>query len=185
MKKTFIIFCNPKKDSFSEAIANAYKKGSKKINKEVKTVNVYDIKIDEYYNFDDKLSPKLKQFQDNIIWADELVFIYPVWWLGFPAKLKSIIEKTFLKNIVAGYSPKGYPIPLLKSKKAVIVQTYDMPVFVMKLLGGDISFKHLKGILGICGIKTKKRFDFGRMIKSTPEIRKKWLDKVEAYAQKS
>lgn len=183
MKKIFVIYCNPKKKSFSEAIANTYINAAQNVNKEVRFINVYNLEIG-YYSFDNELTSELKEFQDNILWADELVFIYPVWWTSIPAKLKSIIESTFVKGVVAQFSSQGFPIPLLKGKTAVVIQTYDMPVFIMKYPGGDLPFKLMKEIFKICGIKVKKRFDFGLMMNSDQKKRNKWLKKIENYALK-
>lgn len=183
MKKVFIIVCNPKKESFSTAITNSYISGAKKTNNEIRLINVYTLEVN-YFNFNAELTAELKEFQDNILWADELVFVYPVWHLSIPAKLKSIIEQTFQKDVVAKFSEKGYPIPLLKGKTATIIQTYDMPEFIMKYFGGDMPYNLIKGILNLCGIKVRKRFDFGQVISSSIQKRENWLKKIEKFASK-
>ena len=175
MKKIFIIVCNPKKESFSDAILQSYISGAEKSNNKIRHINVYNLEV-EYYNFNNDLTDELKQFQANIFWADELVFIYPVWCLSIPAKLKSIIERTFQIN--------GEPIRDLKGKTAVIIQTYGMPVFIMKYFMGDLPFKLMQGLFRFCAIKVKKRFDFGQVANLPQEKHTKWLKKIENYASR-
>jgi putative NADPH-quinone reductase len=58
-----------------------------------------------------------------------------------------------------------------------------MPVLMMRTIGQDLPFQHIKnGVLGLCGIKVVKRFDFGQMSTSRPEKRQHWLMKVKRYA---
>lgn len=183
MKKIFVVFCNPKQNSFSESIANSYAEGAKKSKKDVRCVNLYNIDV-SYFNYDKELTADIKAFQENILWADEVIFIYPVWWFSIPAKLKSIIERTFMEGVVAKKNPNGFPIPMLKGKKAVIIQTYDMPEFVMRYFAGDLSYKLMKSILGLTGIKIAKRIDFSMLGGSSDKNRKKYLKKVEIFAAK-
>lgn len=183
MKKIFIIYCNPKKESFSQAIAQSYFDGAQKFNNQIKITNVYDLEV-EYFDFESGLSDELKEFQSNILWADEVVFIYPVWCSAIPAKLKNIIERTFQPGLFFEYHENGYPLPLLKNKTATIIQTCSAPTFILKYTGGDLSFKQMKDILNLTGIKVKKRFDFGMIDKSTPEKRRHWLEKINDYASK-
>lgn len=176
MKKVLIMFCNPKKGSFSEAIANSYREGTLEGNNEVKSVNVYDLDV-SYYSLEQTLAPHLQALQSDLLWADNIVFVYPVWCLGIPAKLKSLIEMTFQSN--------GSPLTELKGKSAVVIQTYGMPEFVMRYLMGDVSYKMLHGIFKFCGIKVQKRFDLGQIAASTESKRCIWLNRIKKYASKS
>jgi putative NADPH-quinone reductase len=188
MKKIFIITCNPKKESLKAPYVNAYIEEVQKAGNEVKSVNIYDLKID-YLSFNDNtadysLTPELKQAQDNIVWADQIVFVYPIWWFAIPAKLKSFIERTFQEGVVSGTGKYG-PEPLLKGKTAVIMQSYDMPYFVMKYLYGDIPIKYLKVILSSwCGIKIEKRFDFDGISNVSEKKKQEWIEDIRKFAGK-
>lgn len=187
MKKIFMITCNPKEHSQKDAYVETYVEEAKRLGHEVRLINLYDLNI-EYLKFsgekpDDSLTPELKLAQDNILWADQLVFVYSIWWLGMPAILKAFIDKTFREGVVASIGKYG-PKPLLNRKTAVIIQSYDMPYIGMKTLG-DLPMKWWKVVLTKwCGVKIVKRFDF-EMISSVSEKRKqKWIKDIKQFVAK-
>ena len=74
---------------------------------------------------------------------------------------------------------------LLKGKKAVVIETYNSPEFVVRLIQNDLCIKTLKSALSFCGIKLIKRMSFFSVTDSKPEARKKWLEKVKTFASNS
>lgn len=187
MKKIFIITSNPKEHSLKDEYIQTYIDEAKKLGHEVRSVNLYDLNID-YLRINEngspeQLSEELKHAQDNIVWADQVVFVYSLWCFNIPAILKSFIERVFQADIIWKFGKMG-PEPIMKNKTAVIIQSYSMPYFSMKLLG-DISFKYWKVLLDKwCGFKIVKRFDFD-MIDSVSEKRKqKWIKDIKKFVSK-
>lgn len=188
MKKIFLIICNPKAHSQKELYIQTYVEEAKKHGHEVRIVNLYDLNIDYIRangdEIDYSISPELKQAQDNILWADQLVFAYPIWWLGIPALMKSFIERVFQENVVSDMGDMG-PKPLLKGKTAVIMQSYSMPHFVMKYFYGDIPMKWWKIALSSwCGPKIVKRFDFDLIDNVTEKRKEKWIKEIKKFIKK-
>lgn len=187
MKKIFIITCNSKEHSLKEEYVQTYIEEAKKLGHEVRTVNLYDLNID-YLRIKDNLpenilTDELKLAQDNIVWADQIVFVYSIWCFNIPAILKSFIERTFQADVVWKFGKMG-PEPVMKNKTSVIIQSYSMPYFSMKLLG-DIPMKFWKVLVDQwCGFKIIKRFDFD-MIDSVSEKRKqKWIKDIKKFIAK-
>lgn len=54
--------------------------------------------------------------------ADELVFVFPIWWGDAPAILKNFIDCNFHSGFAFRYE-NGRPIGLLKGKSARIIAT--------------------------------------------------------------
>lgn len=195
MKKIFIITCNPGKESKRTPYIDAYIEEVKKNGHEVRILNIYDLKIDYLNGLDDKslylniknkdsLTEELKEAQDNIVWADQIVLSYPVWWLGIPAKLKSFFERVFQVGIIIDYDKSGL-VKILKNKTVVIIQSYNMPYFIMKYMCQDIPFKYLKIILSDwCGFKIEKRFDFDSIENISQSKKQKWLNEIQKFASK-
>ena len=75
-----------------------------------------------------KPSDELEQ-QKKVAAADELLFIAPVFWMGFPAILKGWIERVFNYGFAYSLTEEGWRgdlqgrVPLLKHKKALIIST--------------------------------------------------------------
>lgn len=77
-----------------------------------------------------KYSPKdVRVQQEKVAQADALVFISPVWFVGFPAILKGWIERVFTLGFAYNLSSAGWygdingRIPLFKHEKALIINT--------------------------------------------------------------
>ncbi len=195
MKKIFVITCNPSKESKRTPYINAYIEEVEKNGNEVRILNIYDLEIDYLNGLDDKslyldiekttsLSAELKEAQDNIVWADQIVLSYPVWWLGLPSKLKSFFERVLQVGIVFNYGKSGL-VKILKNKTVVVIQSYNMPYFIMKYMYQDIPFKYLKIILSDwCGFKIEKRFDFDDIENISESKKQKWLKEIKKFASK-
>lgn len=186
-KNIFVIISNPKEHSKKDVYVQTYVEEAKKFGHDVRVVNLYDLNID-YLRFngdvpEDSLTPELKQAQDNILWANQIVFVYPIWWYAIPAILKAFIDKVFTEGVVANMGKMG-PEPLLKGKTAVIMQSYDMPLIGMKMLG-DLPFKFWKIVLtSWCGIKIEKRFDFDMIGVAGEKKQQKWINDVKKFVSK-
>jgi putative NADPH-quinone reductase len=185
MKKIYIITCNAKKQSLKEFLVQAYIEEAKKKHHDVRTVNIYDLQID-FLHFDNNevdthLTEELKDVQQNIIWADQIVFVYPVWALGIPAKLKALIERVFQENVLLKYDERG-PKPIFKNKTSVIMQSYAMPTFFMKYFFKDLPYQHMKIVIDKwSGFKIEKRFDFGGIDTATEKQKAKWEKCVRSF----
>lgn len=187
MKKIFIIECNPKEHSTKEIFVNTYIEEAQKTGHEVRKVNVYDLDIDflrtNGKDFDFTLNDGLKKAQEDLIWADQLVFVYPIWWLFMPAKLLAFIDIVFQEGVVADMGKMG-PVPLLNGKTAVIIQSYDMPLIGMKLMG-DIQMKWWKVVLNKwCGPKIVKRFDIDMVSMMKEKREKKIIKDIKKFVSK-
>lgn len=188
MKKIFVIECNAKEHSKKEVYVQTYIDEAKKCGHEIRTVNLYDLDID-YLRFkgdemDSSLTDELKQAQDNLVWADQLVFVYPIWHFAIPAILKSFLERTFTCNVMWKMGKMG-PEPVLRNKTAVIMQSYDTPYFVMKYFLGDVPFKFLKVLLDRwCGFKIVKRFDLDGIFSVSEKKKQKLIKDIKKFIAK-
>lgn len=84
----------------------------------------------EIINILNKRGPKdVKEQQRKVAHADALVFISPVWFVGFPAILKGWIERVFTLGFAYSLNSAGWHgdisgrIPRLKHEKALIINT--------------------------------------------------------------
>jgi NAD(P)H dehydrogenase (quinone) len=84
----------------------------------------------EIINIINKKGPKdVREQQKKVANADALVFISPVWFVGFPAILKGWIERVFTLGFAYSLNSEGWHgdisgrIPRLKHEKALIINT--------------------------------------------------------------
>ena len=183
-KKILIINGHPRKDSLNYAIAEAYRKGAENSGAEVKTINIIDLDFNEFgtvfQNFEQVAD--IKNAQEQILWANHLVWVYPTWWYTVPALMKAFIEQTMHSGFAFKYLKSDKIVKwdkYLKGKTARIISTMDAPPWYYKLFVGDPAYKTLKTMLVFCGIKPLGRTYFGSVKLSKDEQIKKWLLSVE------
>jgi NAD(P)H dehydrogenase (quinone) len=68
---------------------------------------------------------------DKLVWADAVIFQFPVWWFGFPAILKGWIDRIFALKFAYGYRDAGntyrYGDGALVGKRALLSVTVGGP----------------------------------------------------------
>lgn len=177
-KKILVIMGHPSMNSLNRDIADSYIKGAKK-NFQIKKIYLPLLKFDpilhEGYNKAQELEPDLKRSQEMIKWAEHIVFVYPLWWISFPALLKGFIDRTFLPGFGFKFHSGRKIDKFLTGRTATFIITTGGRQILYDLFGW-IMMKHLSvGLLGITGIKLKKQRFFSEIRKSTS---KKEVDEI-------
>ncbi|NRB41894.1 MAG: NAD(P)H-dependent oxidoreductase, partial [Pseudomonadales bacterium] len=130
-KRVLVLAANPKQDSFVNNLAKAYAQSAEKYH-EVKLLEIsemdFDLDLSAGYSEESALEDSLKTFQAALQWCEHLVIVTPIWWGSLPAKLKGLIDRTFLPGFAFQYE-KGQSIPkkLLQGRTARIVMAMDTP----------------------------------------------------------
>ena len=107
------------------------------------------------------LEPDLEKFISDLKQADHFVLCTPMWWGGLPAKLKGLIDRSFLPGSVFDTRVKKgkMPKPMLKNITGRVIITSDTPGWIMNLIYRNALINQLKGqIFGFIGIKPTKIF---------------------------
>lgn len=190
--KILIITAHPSESGFTHKIADSYKKAlenNEHNGNEVEILDLYDTKIrQDFLNFENKknieVTSEIQFIQNKIKNADELVFVFPIWWADAPAIVKNFIDTNFNVGFAFKYTEKG-PIGLLNGKTAKIFATCDGPGFYYKFPIIPLKLIWGKARLGFCGIKLQKFVIFDKMRIRTDEEKEKMLKKVTEIASKS
>jgi NAD(P)H dehydrogenase (quinone) len=187
MKKILVLNGHPNKDSFCQALSNAYHKGALTAGCQVDLLNLHEldfrVSFSGTYSSENQLplEKDLKMAQEKIKWADHLVIVHPVWWGSVPALLKGFFDRVLLPGFAFKYHSKDpFWDKLLHGKTATILYTSDTPIWVYKWFFRAPSVNMLRNrVLGFCGVKTKSVVGFGAIRQSTPALREKYLRKTE------
>lgn len=185
MPKITLIYGHPDKESFSFALAEAYKKGAVDAGAEVQEIILADMEFNpnlQYgYRKRTELEPDLLAAWEKIQWADHLVWVYPVWWGSIPALLKGFIDRLFLPGFVFKKRENSlWWDKLLTGKTARIISTLDQPVWYYWLVYRQPSTNAMKKLtLEFCGVKPVKVTTIGPIRLSKDEFRQKCLAKIE------
>ncbi|BDS09622.1 NAD(P)H-dependent oxidoreductase [Aureispira anguillae] len=184
-----IINGNPRGESYTDALCNAYKTGALKANAQVKMIQLraldFDLNLTRDFQEGKDLEEDLKEAIEYLKWCDHIVWVHPLWWASIPALMKGFIDRAFLSGVTYRYEKgKALPEQLLKGKTARIICTSDSPKWYYKFYLGSPATKQLKkGTLEFCGVRPVRTSYIAPIRNSTENFRKKWLDKVTSLGQ--
>ncbi len=114
--------------------------------------------------------------------CDAVIVGSPVYWGNINGKLKCLFDRQVA--IMMGENKMGIPIPLLKGKKAIVVNTCTTP-FPFNILAGQSTkaYTAVKEILSYSGVKIKGKLLIGGT-KNMGELPEKYLKRAEKLAKK-
>lgn len=78
----------------------------------------------------------VKQETDDLVSAETLVLVFPVWWFGFPAMLKGWFDRVWAPGVAYDHADNGGPIKprLGKLRHCVAVTTMGTPWWVDRIV---------------------------------------------------
>lgn len=185
--KTLIIYAHPNPKSFNAAIKETVEQELKSKNHEVRVRDLYQMNFNPILNADDfnhffqnQIPSDIKAEQNEIEWADNLIFIYPTWWISMPAMLKGYIDRVFTNGFAFQVTENGAE-GLLKGKKVIIFQTTGQPEENLKPynLISSMEISMGSGTLAFCGIESITHKFFYAVPYITDDMRKSMLEEVK------
>lgn len=189
-KRILIILGHPSPDSFCAALARQYTEAAQLAGHEVRHLALGELDFDpilrEGYRHPQPLEPDLVNAQQSILWANHLVFAYPIWWGGIPALLKGFLDRVLLPRFAFRYTP-GSPFPekLLAGRTAHLLVTMDTPPWYFRWIYGMPGLHQMRRTtLAFCGVRPEKTLTFGPLLTSTVQRRESWLEQTRALAQR-
>jgi len=189
-KKILIVNGHPDAESYNFALAAAYKKGALAAGAEVQEINIRELTFSpnlEYgYRKCTELEPDLLKAQEQLKWAEHIVWVYPVWWGSVPAIMKGFLDRVLLPGFA--FKKRDGSIwwdKFMTGKSARIICTLDQPGWFYRLVNGRPSDHAMKKLVcGFVGIKPVRTTTVAPMRLSSDAFRAKWLRKVEALGVK-
>jgi putative NADPH-quinone reductase len=176
---------------FCHALAQAYAQGAQAAGHEVRTLEVTAIDFPLLRAQHDwvtgSVPPALVPAQQDIQWAEHLVFFFPLWLGGMPALLKAFLEQVARPGFAFAYGEGagGLPKKLLSGRSARVVVTMGMPALVYRWYFRAHSVKALeRSILGFVGIGPVHETLVGMVEGMKDTQRQDWLRKLAALGRK-
>lgn len=191
---TLIVFAHPNRDSLNGAFLEAAIQGISRSGHSATTqvLDLYGEQFDPSLVFgkerrrrDMHKDPELGKYREQLLWADRIVFIYPIFWGRPPAMLLGYIDKMFASNFAYRDRPgKVYPEGLLKGKSVVCISTMKGPaLYPLLTLNNAHKVLMKRALFRFVGIRKVKFFEFGSM-ESPKGGQARKLAKVEQYFAK-
>ncbi|NMO95430.1 NAD(P)H-dependent oxidoreductase [Paenibacillus lemnae] len=184
--KTNILIINghPDEQSFCTALGDAYESGSRNAGIEVRRLNLGKLDFNPNLQFGyrqrTELEVDLIHAQQQITWADHLVWVYPTWWGSMPAIMKGFIDRVFLPGYAFKYREHSQLWDkLLAGKSARLIITTDTPAWYNRLVYRQAGYRVMKNnVLQFCGINPVRITEIGPVKPSTEKQRSAWLERI-------
>lgn len=191
MKKILVINGHPNSESLNGALALKYAEGARQSGHEVKVIHLGDLSFDPIlhkgYLKIQALEPDLVQAQKDILWAEHMVFVFPMWWGTVPALLKGFLDRVLLPGFAFKYHKEDpFWDKLLKGRTGRIIFTTDAPWFWNWLVVGDPTIRMMKkAVLEFCGVKPVGVTQFDAIKTRSPQQIQKFLEKSLQLGRKA
>lgn len=190
--KMLIVYTHPNHKSLNYAFLQEVLKGSSS-NPNISEIEVLDLYAEGFNPLlvfndtkrrrDMHIDPDLEKYRNQILKADKIVFIYPIWWGRPPAMLLGYIDQLFASNFAYRDKKGNFPDGLLKGKSVVCISTMKGPtLYPLYWLNNAHKILMRKALFNFVGIKKVKFFEFGNMESANGKQLKK-LEKVNRYFQ--
>lgn len=181
-----IIYAHPKENSLNHSLLNTVVETLQSRDQEVIVRDLYKIGFDPVFSLEDmqgqfqgKLSDDVKLEQEHISWAEQITFIYPIWWTGLPAMMKGYIDRVFSYGFAYRYD-QGIQKGLLKGKKTVIINTHGKSHEEYEKTGMDkaLTLTSDNGIFIYSGLEIIRHLFFDKADKASSENLEIWKDQI-------
>lgn len=189
--RIFIFVGHPRASSLSHGMADAYQAAAEAGGAEVRRINLSDMDFDpdltEGYHSRKTLEPCLENWRDDLTWCDHTCWAYPYWWGGMPAKMKGVIDRSFLPGFAMQYHDDDpWWDKLLEGRTADVMITSDSPAWFDSLKYGRPGKNQVKRlILEFSGIKVNSVLQVGTVKDAPPKKIERWIRKAGALGKKA
>lgn len=188
--KTLIVYTHPNHNSLSYSFLQKTVQGLQENARveEIQVLDLYAESFDPLLVFNESkrrrdmhIDPELEKHRKQLLWAEKIVFVYPIWWGRPPAMLLGYIDRMFASNFAYRENGKLLPEGLLKGKSVVCISTMKGPsLYPLFWLNNAHKVLMRKALFRYVGIKKVKFFEFGGMEKKQGKQEQK-LDRIYRY----
>jgi len=191
MAKIAVVVGNPLRDSYCEALGNAYLRGAESAGHTAKLFVLarmnFDAILREGYRRVQPLEPDLAAAREAFLACDHVVFVFPLWCGDMPALMKGFIERLLQPDLLAIQAAGAKASwKVFKGKSARVIMTMGMPGWFYRWYFGAHALKLLKrNILHFIGIKPVRSTIYGMIEAVGDEKRQQWLREVEALGHQA
>ncbi len=181
--KIFILLGHTDPATLSGAFADTYEREALASGHEIRRQNVGEMHFDpilhEGYKSVQELEPDLKDFQENVRWAEHIAIFYPTWWCSMPAVLKGLFDRAWLPHFAFNFADHGLTWKkLLSGRTARIVTSSNSSPFIEQMMYGPSTVVLDLCILRFAGIRTRSTC-FGPSERASERTKAKWFRTVE------
>lgn len=181
---------DPDPARYGHALAASYARGAVGMGHVVHRTNLSDLDFPDLRAVadweDGTPPPAIQAFQDQLVWAEHIVILYPLWLGGMPARLKALLEQAFRPAFAFDGQTVSLQGGRLKGRSARVVVTMGMPGAVYRAFYFAHSLRSLKrNILALVGIAPVRDTVIGGIAGRSDADRKRWLERLRRMGERA
>ena len=185
MKKRILVLNghpDPDPERYCAGLAGAYEDGARSAGHDIRRLNVGAMSFDFLRTAtafaEVPRNSDIIDARSEMLWAEHLVFIFPLWLGGPPAMLKAFMECIACNEFLLGTGKGLMPEGKLPGRSARILVTMGMPSFIYRtffMRHGTKAFE--QGILALAGVRPVRTCYIGGVATSNGK-RSHWLKRA-------
>lgn len=157
---TLVVFAHPSASSFNHAMLDKVLHGLVGAGHKVRVKDLYAenfspvLQGDELSQLQNGTTPaRISTEQADVLWADSLIFIYPLWWFGPPAILKGWLDSVLSYGFAFKHHEGNLCGLLTHSKALVLITAGSSKNWFKEQNAEDIIYRPItQGTLEFCGV---------------------------------
>ncbi|MBF4519217.1 NAD(P)H-dependent oxidoreductase [Flavobacterium sp. ANB] len=180
--KNLIIYAHPNSASLNHFFKQTIVENLQKSSQEIVVRDLNEINFNPVLSLEDmqgqrigQVAEDVKTEQDFISWADQIIFIYPIWWTGMPAIMKGYIDRVFSYGFAYRYD-QGVQKGLLNGKQTIIINSHGKSNAEYEAMGMDKALRLTSdtGIFIYSGLEIKHHLYFDKADRASAENISEW-----------
>ena len=156
--KSLIVFANPNTKSFNYALVATVQKSLRARGDEVRMRDLYKANFNPILDSQQlaevqqgRVPDDVELEQEQVSWADNLIFIYPLWWFDRPAVLNGWFDRVFTNGFAFAYED-GQLQGQLSSKRVMLVITTGGNQADFGIESYQLCTSGTRATLSFCGV---------------------------------
>lgn len=178
---------DPNRQRYCHALAEAYGEGARSTGKDVRIATVAEMNIPLLRTAEEFACPAdlpaILRAQEDLLWCDHVVLVFPLWLGGPPSLLRSFLEQIARGSFMADTAGIGIQ-QKLKGRSGRVIVTMGMPALAYRLIFHEHGVRNImQGVLGFAGVSPVRRTLIGGVGALSPRALSSHLRRIEALGR--
>lgn len=170
--RAYVVFCHPRRESFTGAALDRVLAGLAAGGHEVRLSDLYADGFDPVLDADalaahhvdhrdhPERRPAIADYVEHLRWCEALVLVHPTWWSGQPAMMKGWFDRVLVHGVAYELPTGGDRIRarLTHIRRLVVVTSYGSPRRLNVLQGESGRVIVRRALRALCGVRCRTRY---------------------------